>query len=200
MESRLPLVPLENCWPLVSLVSRRHVLSAGTCPLSARVLSAHTPTTICALGAAGSLSSTSSRLSLRRHVFSSAHTDSLSPRTQARRVLTAPVAFPLSLTWWRLSLRRHVFSSAHTDSLSPRTQTLSLRRFHTLSHSLSPSPSALSRAPPPSALARAPPPSGRRILSPPIGGGHASFPRHRDRWVFTPGEIAAVCFFCTQPP
>ena len=150
------LLALAHCWPLVSLVSRRPVFSAGTCPPSARVLSAHTPTTNCALGAAGSLSSTSSRLSLRRHVF----------------------------------------SSAHTDSLSPRTQTSIRRRFPTLSHSLSPSPSSsLSLS-----LALCPL-LGRRILSPPIGGGHASFPRHRDRWVFTPGEIAAVCFSCcTQPP
>ena len=137
-----------TCWPLVSLVSRRPVFSAGTCPPSARVLSAHTPTTNCALGAAGSLSSTSSRLSLRRHVFSS-HTRTLSSaRTQARHVLSAPRRF-----------------------------------FH--SHSLT--------------LFALRPLLGRRILSPPIGGGHASFPRHRDRWFFTPGEIPAVCFICTQP-
>ena len=37
-------------------------------------------------------------------------------------------------------------------------------------------------------------------LSPPIGGGHASFPRHRDRWFFTSGECSAVFSFCTQPP
>ena len=48
------MVPLENGRPLVSLVSRRHVLSARTCPPRT-----HTPTANCALGAAGSLSSTS---------------------------------------------------------------------------------------------------------------------------------------------
>ena len=39
---------------------------------------------------------------------------------------------------------------------------------------------------------------GRRILSPPIRGGHASFPRHRDRSFFTPGECSAV-FFLLHP-
>ena len=53
-ESRLPLVPLENGRPLVSLVSRRHVLSARTCPPRT-----HTPTANCAVGAAFPLSSLS---------------------------------------------------------------------------------------------------------------------------------------------
>ena len=120
----------------------------GTCSPLPRVLSAHTPTTNCALGAAGSLSSTSSRLSLRRHVFSS-HTRTLSSaRTQARHVLSAPRRF-----------------------------------FHSLSLTLS-------RSAPFWGVASSLRQSGQR---------HASFPRHRDRWVFTPGEIAAVCFFCTQP-
>ena len=35
------LVPLATCWPLASLVSRRHVLSVDTRPPSARVLRRH---------------------------------------------------------------------------------------------------------------------------------------------------------------
>ena len=103
-----------------------------------RFLSAHTPTTNCALGAPCPLSSTDTDSNLRPWRSFSLSCFCLSPS----------VAFPLSLT-----------------------NSLVLR-----------------------------PLLGRRILSPPIGGGHASFPRHRDRSFFTPVEFAAVFPFCTQPP
>ena len=146
---------------------------------------------------------------------SSAHTDSLSPRTQARHVLTAPVVFSLSLTLGVAStlsllgpsatraLPRRVRSGPHLCTLSPSSGLQPYERFpstsdpqHVRSHVHLALFFLLSRPVPGPAFSRTPRSAlSWRVasVSPPIGGGHASFPRHRDRWVFTPGEIAAGC-------
>ena len=135
-----------TCWPLASLVSRRHVSSVCTCPplpsLSQRTHTDHKLRPWCSLFPSPAWAQTTTcALGVSYFLLQHGH-----------RPQPVPLAF-LSTPF------------THTGTLL---------------------------APPPSGTAH---PTLRQS-----GQRHASFPRHRDRWVFTPGEIAAVCFFCTQPP
>ena len=147
------MVLLENCWPLVSLVSRRHVLSARTCPPRTHTDHETAPLALLVHSPA------------RRRVFPLPLPDSTRLRSEGRShtELSSPFHSP------------HSPCSPHTLSRVLLTRTQARPFFE----SFAPFWHAAS------SLRQ----SGQR---------HASFPRHRDRWVFTPGEIAAVCFSCCR--
>ena len=132
------LFPSATCWPLASLVSRRHVFSVGTRPPSARVLRRHvfsvnhltlfwrrfsspstrTQTPTCALGAPCSLSSHTHGLSALRPLL--AHRIRLSAN---REKDTPPsLSFPrhrdrsFFICTWRI---RCGFSFLHPTTVKP---------------------------------------------------------------------------------
>ena len=147
------LCSVANGWPLVSLVSRRHVLSARTCP----------PRT---------------------------HTDRktapLAPlvHSPARRCLSTLLSLVPQGSGVKAGVTQNsrvLLTRTRSQHVRPRTPLSSHSVFssHGHRHDLS------LRAPPPSG---APLPTLRQS-----GQRHASFPRHRDRWVFPPvAEVPAA--------
>ena len=134
---------------------------------------------------------------------SSAHTDSLAVRPRRRWLALCAL-----LTRDPQRVRAHVHKAPSSPLWPSATRALFKHKPFTLfntsdsRHVRSRPRLALSlRSPPPGlSLLALRPLSGVRNPSPPIGGGHASFSRHRDRWAFTPGETTTVGFSCCRLP